>query len=151
MKPLRSNSEARSSSPRWAALLASFFALVLTIYMAPISSAATTYDLVDSLEFTAADGGEDDPIYVGNTVSFRGTWDASRAGMPLVNGDQFTIDFQGSAAAVSEDLQLNEDRGGTTWTWGTCVPSDDRTSYLCTFDNIPAGEIAVGGDFLGRC
>ena len=107
------------------------------------------YDLVSSLEFRVVGGDIGDPIYVGDNVEFRGTWDASRAGVPLVNGDQFIIDFEGSAAAVSQVIQLNEDRGGTTWTWGECIPAANLTSYTCTIDNIPTGAITGGGDFFG--
>ncbi|BAC17027.1 hypothetical protein [Corynebacterium efficiens YS-314] len=107
------------------------------------------YDLVSNLQFRVDGGVVGDPIYVGDNVEFRGTWDASRAGVPLVNGDQFIIDFEGSAAAVSQVIDLNETRGGATWRWGQCVPSPDLTSYTCTIDNIPAGAITGGGDFFG--
>src|SRR5699024_8156702 len=76
------------------------------------------YDLVSELQFRVDGGVVGDPICVGDNVEFRGTWDASRAGVPLVNGDQFIIDFEGSAAAVSQVIDLNEIRDGATWRWG---------------------------------
>ena len=129
---------------RLLAVLSGVFCLVFgsVVALPTVSFAAQNNGIKLTAELSSEDGGQ---ATVGDTMTFKGTWDASDADPK--SGDTFTVTLPeelGFKGTVPFDLLGSE---GTT-VWGSCLTNSPSNGIMtCTLSDEVTGKEEVKGTF----